>query len=139
MAIRRMSCPSRFVHAVAWILAIAGCGSTEFIEVPGSNVRIELGANATYRVSLDPEYRVRHTSYELLVKRGPFDPLAAAPPASSRIDGSGGRLYLVQFFTPPLAEYRAHLATLGARSLSFFPHNAHIMEMSAAAAAASPR
>ena len=40
-----------------------------------------------------------------------------------------GRLFLVQFRTMGLPEWRQALADLGAEVLSFFPHNAHIVRM----------
>ncbi len=55
----------------------------------------------------------------------PGEPLPAA--AKGLELASDGRLFLVQFRTPGLPEWRAGLREAGAEVLSFFPHNAHIV------------
>jgi len=57
----------------------------------------------------------------------PGQPMPAVPP-SLRLPGDG-RLFLVQFRTIGLPEWRQALTDLGAEVLSFFPHNAHIVRM----------
>ena len=51
-----------------------------------------------------------------------------AVPAALRLPPEG-RLFLVQFRTIGLPEWRQALAALGAEVLNFFPHNAHIVRI----------
>ena len=57
----------------------------------------------------------------------PGRPLPAVSPALQL--PADGRLFLVQFRTVGLPEWRAALGDAGATVLSFFPHNAHVVRM----------
>ena len=57
----------------------------------------------------------------------PGQPMPPVPPALSL--PPAGRLFLVQFRSVGLPEWRQALTDLGAEVLSFFPHNAHIVRM----------
>ena len=57
----------------------------------------------------------------------PDRPLPAVSPALQL--PAAGRLFLVQFRTIGLPEWRQALADAGASVLSFFPHNAHVVRM----------
>ncbi|HET9316097.1 MAG TPA: S8 family serine peptidase [Vicinamibacteria bacterium] len=57
----------------------------------------------------------------------PGQPLPAVSPALQL--PPDGRLFLVQFRTIGLPEWRQALADAGATVLSFFPHNAHVVRM----------
>ena len=70
------------------------------------------------------------TGAELLLRDGavrPGQPLPAVSPALA-LPAEGG-VFLVQFKTIGLPEWRDDLATLGAEVLNYFPHNAHIVRM----------
>ena len=58
----------------------------------------------------------------------PGRPAPAVPAALAQ--GAEGRLFLVQFRTLSLPEWRAALQDLGAEVLNYFPFNAHIVRMS---------
>lgn len=58
---------------------------------------------------------------------GPGQPMPAVPPALAL--PASGRLFLVQFRSIGLPEWREALADAGAEVLSYFPHNAHIVRM----------
>lgn len=119
--------------------SLAACSTTaepdRTIAVPGSDVRIELWPGDQFRISLDPELRMRPTSYRVQLAGVAVDPLRAGLPVQSYVDREQGNLYLVQFFTPPIAEYRAHMASLGARAHQYVPGDVHLVEMNAAVAA----
>jgi hypothetical protein len=78
----------------------------------------------------------------LMLRDGATAPGSALPPVppSLRLPPQG-RLFLVQFKTIGLPEWRQALADMGAEVLNFFPHHAHIVRMDAGltpAAAALP-
>lgn len=67
---------------------------------------------------------------ELMLLDGAADrgqPLPA--PLPGLVQPEGGRLFLVQFRTLSLPEWRDALAFRGAEVLAYFPHNAHIVRM----------
>lgn len=75
---------------------------------------------------------------ELLLRDGPVapgQPLPAVAPALQLPPDAG--VFLVQFKTIGLPEWRQALADLGAEVLSYFPHNAHIVRMSSGLAPAA--
>ena len=57
----------------------------------------------------------------------PGQPMPPVPPSLRMPEA--GRLFLVQFRTIGLPEWRQALTDLGADVLSFFPHNAHVVRM----------
>jgi serine protease AprX len=57
----------------------------------------------------------------------PGQPMPPVPPSLGL--PAAGRLYLVQFRSISLPEWRQALNEVGAEVLSFFPHNAHIVRM----------
>lgn len=58
---------------------------------------------------------------------GPGEPMPEVPAGLAL--PSGGRLFVVQFRTISLPEWRAALERLGVELLRFFPHNGHIVRM----------
>ena len=67
---------------------------------------------------------------DLLLRDGrvkPGEPIPAAAPGLQL--PAQGRLFLVQFKTIGLPEWRDALASMGAEVLNYFPHNAHIVRM----------
>jgi subtilisin family serine protease len=69
-----------------------------------------------YAISLDGTSvaRVQPTDYAIVMDRARFDPLAAQPSFSGSPVSWDGQVYLVQFHTQVLAEYRAALEAAGA-------------------------
>jgi hypothetical protein len=67
---------------------------------------------------------------DLKLRDGATEPGRALPAVSPALQlPAGGRLFLVQFRTIGLPEWRQALEDAGATVLSFFPHNAHIVRM----------
>jgi hypothetical protein len=79
-----------------------------------------------------PVERSRATSYQLELHHGGFDPLASAAPVvePALAARASSELYLVQFVTQPLQDYRDALTGLGAHVRHFMPHHALVVEMS---------
>lgn len=67
-----------------------------------------------------------------------FEPLQELPqpPVGLASENSLNRLFLVQFISQPLAEYRDQLATLGARTVKYMPDNAYLVDIPSTAIAA---
>ena len=73
---------------------------------------------------------------ELLLRDGPVSPGQPMPAAAPALTlPEDGRLFLVQFRSISLPEWRQALADRGAEVLAFFPHTAHIVRMDRATAA----
>jgi hypothetical protein len=71
----------------------------------------------------------------LRLHTGTIEPGRPVPPVPASLAlPSDGRLFLVQFRTIGLPEWRATLAEAGAEVLSYFPFNAHVVRMSPALA-----
>ncbi len=67
---------------------------------------------------------------ELRLRDGATPPGVTLPPVAEGFELPGtGRLFLVQFHTIGLPEWRAALEASGAEPLAFFPHNAWIVRM----------
>jgi serine protease AprX len=67
---------------------------------------------------------------DLMLRDGRVAPGAPIPAAAPALQlPADGRLFLVQFATIGLPEWRDALSAMGAEVLNFFPHNAHIVRM----------
>ena len=85
-----------------------------------------------YAISLDGQSTavVRPTSYVLKLRHGDFDPGVRVPPVEPSLDGTGlTNLYIVQFVTQPLEEFRTEIAALGGTVYQFLANHAHIVKM----------
>jgi hypothetical protein len=113
------------------------------ISVPGTAVQLMLWNEATadrgtvpfYAISLDGQgiAVVRETSYILKIRHGNFDPLHGIPaPRGGLAADASCNLYLVQFVTQPLQEFRTQIEQLGGTVRQFIANNAHIVQMSPA-------
>ena len=111
------------------------------IDVPGSPVRLALWMEVLpdkrtvpfYAVSLDGQSMatVRRTSYVLKVRHGDFDPGTRVPQVGALLAADESvRLYIVQFVTQPLEEFRRAIEDLGGEVHHFLANHAHIVEMS---------
>ncbi len=114
--------------------------NARLVEVPGSSVRLALweelppGGQAVpfYAISLDGENmaRVRRTSYALKLRHGDFDPLGGVPHVELALSaGPTTNLYVVQFVTQPLEEFRAVIEALGGTVYNYLANHAHIVKM----------
>jgi subtilisin-like proprotein convertase family protein len=111
------------------------------IDLPGTARRVALWSEVMsggrvvpfYGISLDGRTMatVRETSYELQLRHAKFDPRVAEPmTAASLTAGSDSNLYLVQFVTQPLEEYREAIRALGGTLHKFIANHAHFAKMS---------
>jgi len=86
-----------------------------------------------YALSLDGRsfHEARATSYELELRYARFDPLWQAPAVSPAFDGerAGARLFVVQYWTQGLEDYRAALRALGATVHLFLAQHANVIEI----------
>ena len=94
------------------------------IDVPGGPVRLALWSEVEpegrvaefYAISLDGNdmATVRQTSYVMELRHGRFDPAAGVPAVAAVLTANDDAdLYIVQFVTQPLEEFRAAIAGLG--------------------------
>ncbi len=112
------------------------------IEVPGSSACVVLWdevvdaeSKATapfYAISRDGRSMaaIRETSYVLKLRYGDFDPSVFVPRVEYSLateDDAG--MYIVQFVTQPLAEYRAAIEELGGEVHQFLANHAHFVRM----------
>jgi serine protease AprX len=68
-----------------------------------------------------------------IMLHSPFDPLEHGMQASELLNDEDLNeigVYIVQFFTQPLAEYRSQINELGGTIYRYLPHNSYIVEMS---------
>lgn len=110
------------------------------VNVPGSPITLilwEEHSNNGDRVSffaISPDgrsvARVRKTSYLLKLRHGDFDPAKQSPAVAPSLAASeNGNLFIVQFLTQPLEEFRDQITVLGGTVRQFLANHAHIVEM----------
>lgn len=124
--------------------ATAQEGPRTRFDVPGS------GASATTWFALDPYGVPRHyatvrvgertsapmvVEHDLCLRYAQFDPLREAPAIPATLDGTGGRLFVVQYHTPAIEAYRDALRSEGADIALYLAHQANVVEMDGEAAA----
>jgi hypothetical protein len=75
--------------------------------------------------------RVRATTYNIRLRDHIFDPLVEGPPAAAAALSArlGNKLYLVQFISTPLPEYREAITRAGGKVLRFLSDHTFIIEM----------
>jgi hypothetical protein len=107
-------------------------GDERILHFPESDVQVALRDDGSYTITFDHLRQIERTapSFDLRLARGTFDPRAAgAPPAIAGLDDRPApgadvpRLYLVQFATQPIEEYRVRLGALGATSHQYLPRS----------------
>ncbi len=148
-----MSLRSRPVLMSTMIAAIGfgttvGVGSPEpsdqrTIEVPNTNVVLRVWEGKNANGAPTPYYTItregrtiiapRPTSYVIKLRHGDFDPLAPAPQPAIEADFAAGAdtdLYLVQFVTQTLPEFRDAIAAAGGQVRKFIPNHTFVVEMS---------
>jgi hypothetical protein len=118
-----------------------GLGSARTLVVPNSSLRIALWDEVDRAGVATPHYAVafdgvnfsppQATSYRILVAYQEFDPADGVPavPANLAAD-RGANVYIVQFYTQPLDDYRTQIAALGGEIGPFMPNNGHVITMS---------
>jgi subtilisin family serine protease len=91
-----------------------------------------------YAVSLDGSNvdEVRATSYDLELRYARFDPVVWQPAVpTSLLAPADGELYVVQFITQSLSEFRSAIEAQGATIYDFLPNHAYIVRIPAQARA----
>ena len=79
---------------------------------------------------LDIAGRVRRTAYTVELEGFRFDPAKAEPsPYKALSAAEENTLYLVQFFTTPLPEFRAAIGALGGTIHGFLTHHTYLVKM----------
>jgi len=118
---------------------------SRLITLPETNAQVVMwneetgsgGKSPFYAVSLDGKTvgRIQETSYEMLLRYGKFDPLVEMPATPdnlmARTGVSGDGVYIVQFVTQPLDEYRAAVESLGGKTYIYLPNHSYIVKMNA--------
>lgn len=112
-----------------------------FIAVPRTNTvlrtydKLDQWGNAIphYAISSDGGEtwsRDRATSYQIQLRYATFDPLVTVPAVNPALAASAdNRMFIVQFITQPLEEFRNDLKNLGTTVRDFVGHHAYIVEM----------
>jgi hypothetical protein len=113
------------------------------VNLPETNARVFLwnedaasgGKSPFYAVSLDGKTieTIRETSYEMMLRYAKFDPLVETPTAPDNLTARTGTttdgVYIVQFVTQPLDEYRAAVKALGGEIYIYLPNHSYIVKM----------
>lgn len=74
---------------------------------------------------------VVETSNQLKLRYGSFDPLVSVLPVQNRLKASpAGGMFVVQFVSQPLEEYREAIRNLGGEVENYLPDNAYVIEIS---------
>ncbi len=110
------------------------------IVVPGTGTRLALWTETDAAGQIAPHYaigrageeigRAVRTSYTLKLRHGDFDPSGAVPEVDGLFSaGEGENLYIVQFETQALEEYRGAIRFMGGETLGFMPGHAAIVRV----------
>ena len=77
-----------------------------------------------------PVGRARRADYTIPLRLASFDPLLDAPPANMPLQSvSGNELFLMQFWTVPLEEFREQIEAMGGRIHRYLPENTYLVRM----------
>jgi hypothetical protein len=134
--------------AVALLSALGACASADrdedgetILHFPSSAVEVALHDDGSYTITFDEQRQIERTapSFDLRLSRATFDPRTADGPLVAGLDdrllaAAEPHLYLVQFVTQPIEEYRERLRALGATSHQYVPNSAYLVRMTASTA-----
>ncbi len=116
-------------------------GGERLIEVPGTRTVLALwdeespeqGLTHQYAINLNGRgfQRPRRAAHEILLRFAEFDPLSSVPPVPDGLaaDTSGEAVYIVQFETQPLDDFRRDIERLGGTVLGFLANQAFLVRM----------
>ena len=114
----------------------------QFIAVPDSTILLRLWEEQLdndeilpyYSISLDGENTVVRTvqpSYELGLRYAHFDPMDSVPEVDPTLAaGADTHLFIVQFITQPLEEFKEAITTIGGSVHQYIAQFAYLVEMS---------
>jgi hypothetical protein len=114
------------------------------IDLAGSNTKVFVWNETTenggkipfYAVSLDGKtaVKVQDTSFEMILRYGKFDPLVSIPATpdalTAKTAADSGGVYIVQFVSQPLDEYRNQIESLGGKIYIYLPNHSYLVRMS---------
>ncbi len=129
------------LSALGAVPAAAQAGQREF-QVPGkaSSARVwDEGGIPRYSISLDGRTYTpaQPTDYDLRLRFQRFDPLRERPAVPAGLTAPrDNRLYVVQFWTQVIEDYRSVVRSLGAEIHLFLANHANVVEMDSGTAAA---
>lgn len=122
--------------------------NARLIDLPGSpgqvvvwnEQRSDGGTSSFYAISLDGQTvtSVQETSYDILLRYSKFDPMTQTPaiPETFRANTAGSHgVYIVQFVTQPLDEFRKAIQARGGTIHNFLANHSYLVEMNSQARA----
>ncbi len=118
---------------------IAKVQDSRIVAVPGSLVKLALWNERSIDGLLTPHYAISQdgrnfavstaTDYAIMLRRATFDPLVAAPSFDGSLLSAGENLYIVQFVTQPLEEFRQAIVQLGGSIYDYVGNHAYIVKL----------
>jgi len=108
------------------------------VQLPDSNAQLALWEEqdggrvvAFYAIIRDGQRAaaVRRVSYDVLLRHSRFDPLVAEPLIADLVAAKDSNIYVVQFWTQPLDEYRESLRRAGASIYKYIANHAYLVKM----------
>ena len=115
------------------------------IDLPDSRTKVFIWNEADenggripfYAVSLDGKTiaKTQETSFEMKLRYAKFDPLVGVPATPENLTAKSveteNGVYIVQFVTQPLDEYRARINSLGGKNFIYLPNHSYLFRMNA--------
>jgi len=94
------------------------------------NESTDSGTVPFFAISLDGQRvdRVRQANYDIMLRAAQFDPGKSVPAVAADL-GRGGNVFIVQFVTQILPDFRAQIEELGGRVYQFIPNYAYLVHM----------
>ncbi len=109
------------------------------IAVPGSRTTLFTwnevgrgGSKSFYAISTDGKSMQRVTESDITIdlKYAKFDPLVATPMVPAELQANlANRMFIVQFETQPLDEFRNAIVAMGGEVCHYLPHNAYVVAL----------
>ena len=117
--------------------------SARMVSVPNSPARIALWdeqqtdgrVSSFYAISLDGQTvaTVQETSYDILLQYAKFDPVSRQPSVPDRLKANSpgdDSVYIVQFVTQPLEEFRKEIEARGGTIYTYLANHSYLVKMS---------
>ena len=130
----------RFEGGEVFHVATGKVKNARLVEVPDSAVRLVLWEEVTpamqavpfYGISFDGQHvaKVRQASYVVRLWHGEFDPVVGVPPVDPRLTAdASSNVYIVQFWTQVLQEFRDGIIALGGKAYHYMPECSYVVRM----------
>src|SRR5687767_8823571 len=130
------------MKSLAFSMVVLGTtvAGQEAIRVPGSDTTLMTWATpegSFWKASTDGGRTFsppRRTRFDLMLRHGAFDPLAALPPVAEELRArESSRLRIVQLAAPALPPMLEAIEAAGATLLFYLPHHSYIVDVDPAA------